>query len=73
MKLYRNHYSTEGGCSGGFGWFTAKRAAEKAAREVGDEKPLLVAEPFKIERSRAGIVRFLNIYGSHPGQRMTFS
>lgn len=72
MKFYVLHKFVEIGCSGGFEWFTSKRAAEAAKREhiacmVGDDISIEATsiEMVDIKPTRAGILEALNIHASH--------
>ncbi len=72
MKIYRNHYSTECGCSDGYSFHSSKADALKAVRDTRNsqeeqfEEPLEIAEAFEIELSKKGILQFLNRNAGHP-------
>lgn len=69
MKLYRNHYSVEGGSSGGFSWHTTIRDAKASAvtvEKANKEKPHTVAELIELKPGKEAMVRFLNNYAGHP-------
>lgn len=72
-KIYRNHYSTEGGNSNGFSWHWTKTDARRAVRDEKEnleeqyEKPLKVAEEFEIDLAdETNVILFLNQFCSHP-------
>lgn len=71
MRFYRVHkYEIIDGSSGS-DWFTTKSEATKAAnqwhRENGDETGGRVdVDIVEIEPTKAGILRALNLYASHP-------
>lgn len=69
MRVYRVHYYDHAEGSRGFCWFTNKRAAERAAREVR-KRDGATSEPeveaFDIALTRAGLVSALIAYASHP-------
>lgn len=68
MTIYRNHYSTEGGISGGFSYHPSKRDAKLAVKgwKTSDAPPHEIAEPLTLKPTRYDIIRFLNQHGAHP-------
>jgi hypothetical protein len=72
MKIYRNHYSKDGGGSNGFSFHSSKSDAVKAVKAVNRsqqeqfEEPSEIAEPLEIELSKKGILQFLNRNAGHP-------
>lgn len=68
MKVYRNHYSTEGGSSGGFSFHGSEKDALAAVKDwkTSDEPPHKIAEPMTLTPTKDGIIRFLNTHGAHP-------
>lgn len=68
MKLYRNHYSVEGGASGGFSWHTSRADAKRALTEWrrSSEEPLAIAEPVEITMTKTGVLSFANRFAEHP-------
>ena len=69
MKFYRNHYSSEGGLSGGFTWHTSRRDAETSAAQTvknGAEPMLEIAEVIQISAGKTGLLAALNKYAGHP-------
>jgi hypothetical protein len=71
VRIYRNHYSTEGGTSDGYSFHSSKAHAHQAVKdakltqEEDFEDPLEIAEPLDIELTKEGVLRFLNIFASH--------
>lgn len=67
MKFYRVHFTYEYGTSGGYTFFTSKRAAEKYRREcdVREENGGEIDE-INITPTRKGILDALNRYADHP-------
>lgn len=68
MKLYRNHYSVEGGGSGGFSWHRSKRDAQLAARDSvkkGSEPPHTIAEVFITSGTKRELIRLLTRVATH--------
>lgn len=82
MRFYRVHVYDDADGSRGYQWFTRKREAEQVVRAESmpvkrpdlddgtpdatpDQTPLQV-EPIDIEPTRAGILKALRIYASHP-------
>ena len=73
MKFYRVRYSTQGGVSAGFSWHSSLRnanASAKAAVENDREEYEIYGPPliqrFEIPSTKAGIMRALRLYASHP-------
>lgn len=72
MRLYRNHYSKEGGGSAGFSFHPSKRLAHKEAtkrkKREGEywETPHEVATPVEVCPTKDGIIAALNHYADHP-------
>lgn len=69
MKLYRNHYGSDGHCSGGFRWFATKQAALADAKQNADDlnwEFSKVAECLEFDGTRADLVRLLNQVASYP-------
>ena len=72
MKIYRNHYSTEGGNSAGFSFHPSKRdaiaAARRHLREFGEQAEPLheTARRLEVPTRKAALVRWLNLYAEHP-------
>jgi hypothetical protein len=72
MKFYRVKYRIEAGCSNGFGWYTSKAEAERAAKaavkndpeEYKTEAPEI--EDVEIEATKAGVLAALRTYAGHP-------
>lgn len=64
MKIYCLYLdSTENpGCSGGYHYVSSKREIAKARKEY----PVSDVRELKLDRSKTGILRFLNTYASHP-------
>lgn len=72
MRIYRNHYSTEGGNSAGFSFHPSKRDAVRAAREhlremAEQAEPLHeTARLLEVSTSKPALIRWLNLYAEHP-------
>lgn len=67
MRFYRVHYTTDCGSSAGYDWFTCRRKAEQEARAWRRDNPdeTTAIRAVEVSPTRAGILRALNLYGSH--------
>jgi hypothetical protein len=64
MRLYRLHTRDSRDGSHGYLFFASKRAALKTVRGLESED--FTIEPIDVEPTKAGIMRALNRYASHP-------
>lgn len=64
MRIYKLSLdsTSDPGCSGGFHYVSSKRDIPKARKEY----PVCEVTEIEVEISKAGILRALNIYASHP-------
>ncbi len=70
MRFYRLHWTTEGGNSGGFDYFTRKDDAEREARAFmrqhgGEDGEEADVDAIDIVPTRDGILRALKWLASH--------
>lgn len=76
MKFYRVHFTTNGGCSAGYLFFSRKGEAgrwvtkfnRENAFDPKDPQPTETAEmdTIEVKPTKAGILDALNRYGVHP-------
>jgi hypothetical protein len=71
VKLYRVAYFIEGGNSHGFTWHTSKKEVAQStaqyAKDFADEGcELFEVEEVEVELTKAGVLRALRVYASHP-------
>lgn len=69
MRFYRVFFNSDHDSSCGFGWFTNKREAKRAAREWEREDPddhRTEIESVDVDSTKRGILSALKIYATHP-------
>ena len=69
LKFYVVHIYTGGGNSGGYMWFTSRKAAAKAKRDADAEDPDETPadlDTFHVVPTKAGILDALKRRASHP-------